>query len=81
MSSLIELDAYIEARLPLPDHNLAWRLYGAGLDRFGDDGHPAVLPMPSYGDDELLARVDHIGQFSSPHSWPQSCRKAGNSRT
>jgi len=56
-----KLDAYIEARTILPERNLAWRLYGAGLDNFGDNGHPAVLPMPSVGDDELLARVDAVG--------------------
>lgn len=45
----------------LPSENLAWRLYGAGLESFGDGCKPAVLPMPEYGPDELLSRVDAIG--------------------
>jgi threonine dehydrogenase-like Zn-dependent dehydrogenase len=46
---------------PVPAEYLAWRLYGAGLENFGDDNKPARLPMPTYGPDELLSRVDAIG--------------------
>ncbi len=48
-------------RSPLPKENLAWRLYGAGLESFGDDGRPTRMPMPEFGSDELLARVDALG--------------------
>ncbi|MEN6370722.1 MAG: alcohol dehydrogenase catalytic domain-containing protein [Armatimonadota bacterium] len=52
---------YKKANGELPSENLAWRLYGAGVENFGDNGKPAVLPMPKYGPDELLSRVDAIG--------------------
>lgn len=58
---MTDLKAYRDGRLPLPAENVAWQLYGAGLESFGRDGSPATLPMPEYGADELLARVDAIG--------------------
>jgi len=56
-----KFNAYMNFSVSIPNHNLAWRLYGAGLSNFGDNGSPAVLPMPRCGDDELLARVDAVG--------------------
>lgn len=49
----------------LPSVNKVWRLYGAGLENFGDNGMPAHLPMPEYGPDELLTRIDAIGMCFS----------------
>lgn len=56
-----KMTSYKKGLLPLPEENLAWQLYGAGLENFGRDGEPAHLPMPRYGPDELLARIDAIG--------------------
>ena len=56
-----KLSLYRAGRLVLPAENLAWQLYGAGLENFGRNGRPARLPMPGWGRDELLARVDAIG--------------------
>lgn len=56
-----KLEAYKRAETPLPTTYLRWHLYGAGLENFGDDGKPAVVPMPSYGADELLVRHDACG--------------------
>ncbi|HOK53219.1 MAG TPA: alcohol dehydrogenase catalytic domain-containing protein [Armatimonadota bacterium] len=56
-----KLKDYREAKGALPTENLAWQLYGAGIENFGQNGKPAMLPMPKYGPDELLARVDAIG--------------------
>lgn len=38
--------------------NLAWPLYGAGMEHLGEDGKPVALPWPKYGPDELLVRHD-----------------------
>ncbi|MBP6964514.1 MAG: alcohol dehydrogenase catalytic domain-containing protein [Armatimonadetes bacterium] len=44
----------------LPDKILTWYLYGAGLENFGKDGKPVEHPMPEYGPEELLVRVDAV---------------------
>jgi threonine dehydrogenase-like Zn-dependent dehydrogenase len=59
------LRAYRGGWLELPAENLAWQLYGAGLENLGRNGQPARLPMPDYGPRELLARVDAIGICAS----------------
>lgn len=40
---------------------LAWRLFGAGLEHFGEHDQPSVVPVPTYGPDELLMKVEAIG--------------------
>lgn len=40
---------------------LAWRLFGAGMENFGEHDQPSVVPVPSYGPDELLMKVEAIG--------------------
>lgn len=56
-----KLARYKKATEELPSEYLAWQLYGAGLENFGDNGEPAHLQMPTPGPDELLSRVDAIG--------------------
>lgn len=56
---------YKKAVGELPSINKVWRLYGAGLENFGDNGMPTRLPMPEYGPDELLSRIDAIGMCFS----------------
>lgn len=36
-------------------------MHGAGLESFGDKGKPERLPMPAFGPDEILVRVDAVG--------------------
>ena len=55
------LQAYKDVAYGLPQNILTWRLYGAGIENFGKDGKPVELPMPKYGPDELLVRVDAVG--------------------
>jgi threonine dehydrogenase-like Zn-dependent dehydrogenase len=55
------LQAYREAEHGLPEKILTWHLYGAGMENFGKDRKPIELPMPKYGADELLVRVDAVG--------------------
>jgi D-arabinose 1-dehydrogenase-like Zn-dependent alcohol dehydrogenase len=58
---LDKLTAYRRADGPLPERNLFWPLYGAGLENLGRDGRPVQVPMPEYGPDELLVRHDACG--------------------
>lgn len=46
---------------PIPGTNLAWHLYGEGLDNLGQDGKAVPVPVEAIGPDELLARVDACG--------------------
>jgi len=54
------LRKYKDVEYPLPARILTWPLYGAGMESFGRDGKPVEAPMPKYGPDELLVRVDAI---------------------
>jgi len=45
----------------LPKEMLAWQLFGAGMEAFGENEKPSVIPVPSYSDDELLMKVEAIG--------------------
>ncbi|MCL6518350.1 MAG: alcohol dehydrogenase catalytic domain-containing protein [Armatimonadetes bacterium] len=55
------LQAYRNVDYSLPETILTWHLYGAGLENFGKDGKPVELPMPKYGPNELLVRIDAVG--------------------
>ena len=55
------LQVYRNLGYSLPDKRLTWQLYGAGMENFGKDKKPVELPMPEYGPDELLVRVDAVG--------------------
>lgn len=55
------LRRYKELDYPLPDKNIAWRMYEAGVENFGKDHQADELPMPKPGPDEVLVRVDAIG--------------------
>lgn len=55
------LERYRKVDYELPEHNLRWALYGAGLENLGRDGKPVSVPMPEIGPDELLACVDAVG--------------------
>ncbi len=45
----------------VPNASKAWRIYGQGMDNFGDDKQPTEIPVPEPNDDELLVRNDAIG--------------------
>ncbi len=45
----------------VPEKMLAWPLFGAGMEKFGKDDQPCVVPVPANGDDELLVKIDAIG--------------------
>ncbi len=56
-----KLEVYESGTGDLPQGNLAWQVFGAGLENLGKDGRPIELPMPDPGDDDLLVRVDAVG--------------------
>ena len=57
---MTDLKKYKEVDYKLPERILTWHLYGAGMENFGRDKKPDVVPMPAYGPDQLLLRVDAI---------------------
>ena len=54
-------DEFVNGMCPLPEKNLAWPLYGVGLENLGRDQQPVAWDMPQMESDELLARVDACG--------------------
>ncbi|HET6453035.1 MAG TPA: alcohol dehydrogenase catalytic domain-containing protein [Armatimonadota bacterium] len=56
-----KIQTYKAADNKLPKTVLTWHLFGAGMENFGRDHKPIELPMPKYGPDELLVRVDAVG--------------------
>ena len=54
-------DLYRSLDYPLPQTNLGWNLYGAGLENMGKDGKAENFPIPEPADDQLLVRIDSVG--------------------
>jgi len=46
---------------PVPQHMLAWQLYGPGLENLGENGQPVSIPVPVPAQDEILVRIDAVG--------------------
>ncbi|MCC6444916.1 MAG: zinc-binding dehydrogenase [Armatimonadetes bacterium] len=55
------LERYQKVRYDLPEKAHRWHLYGAGMDRLGDDGGPAEIALPEPGPEEILVRNDAMG--------------------
>ncbi len=47
--------------MSIPTTMPAWRLFGAGMDKFGDHGKTSSVPVPQPNDDQLLMHVEAIG--------------------
>ncbi|MCS7039203.1 MAG: alcohol dehydrogenase catalytic domain-containing protein [Anaerolineae bacterium] len=56
-----KLAAYRRADGPLPETQLIWPLYGAGMENLGVNDRPIEVPVPAFGPDELLIRHDATG--------------------
>ena len=54
-------DRYRSGEAPLPDPNLGWNTYGAGIENIGREGKPEPMEIPEMGPDQLLVRVDSVG--------------------
>lgn len=55
------LEKFKTAELPIPQTMTRWHLYGAGLENLGREGKPEQVPVPTFGDDEILVRQDACG--------------------
>jgi L-sorbose 1-phosphate reductase len=51
---------YISAWSTIPEKQLGWPLFGAGLENLGIDGKPVEIDIPKYSDNELLMRIDAV---------------------
>ncbi len=60
-----KIEDYKQLDMPLPEKNMAWNMYGAGLQNIGKDGEPEALSIPEPGDDQILVRVDAVGMCFS----------------
>ena len=54
-------DRYRVGDTPLPTPNLAWNIYGTGVESMGRAGRPEPVDIPHPGADQLLVRVDAVG--------------------
>ncbi len=45
----------------IPEKMMAWPLFGAGMENFGCNDQPCLVPVPEIKDDELLVKIDAIG--------------------
>jgi len=52
---------YLDAKSALPKKQLAWPLFGEGLENLGVGGKPIETILPKYSKDELLMRIDALG--------------------
>lgn len=55
-----KLKSYRNAENSLPTKQLAWPLYGAGLENLGRNGEPVERDVPEITADELLMRIDAV---------------------
>lgn len=54
-------EKYREGHQPKSSTYQLWPLYGVGLENFGLKDQPIEVPMPEFGDNELLVRHDACG--------------------
>ncbi|UCB46191.1 MAG: alcohol dehydrogenase catalytic domain-containing protein [Spirochaetota bacterium] len=57
---------YRDLKYKIPEQSQAWRIYGKGMENFGDKNgsgkrHPSLIPIPEPKDDEILVRSDAVG--------------------
>ncbi|MEI6499612.1 MAG: zinc-binding dehydrogenase [Armatimonadota bacterium] len=55
------LDTFHAGTGSLPGNQQVWFLYGEGLDNVGKASSFETVPMPEFGADDLLARIDACG--------------------
>jgi len=51
----------MNTNIDVPEKMLAWQLFGAGMETFGENEKPSLIPVPEYSDDQLLMKVESIG--------------------
>ena len=56
-----KLKKYQKLKNEIPKKSLAWRIYGQGMETFGDNKQPVEISIPEPADDEILVRSDAVG--------------------
>ncbi len=56
-----KLEKYKKLDYEIPQTSLAWRIYGKGMENFGDNKRTVEITLPEPGDDEILVRSDAVG--------------------
>jgi threonine dehydrogenase-like Zn-dependent dehydrogenase len=61
-----KLKRYMDLNYRIPDQSQAWRIYGKGMENFGDKKEtdkrfPSLIPIPDPKDNEILVRSDAVG--------------------
>ena len=51
----------LELETEIPAKSAAWRIYGKGMEHFGDKKKAAMIPVSEPADDEILVRSDAVG--------------------
>lgn len=52
--------SFVQTNSPIPERQLAWPLFGTGIEFLGKEGKPIEQAVPRFGADELLMRVDAV---------------------
>lgn len=56
-----KLERFKKVDYRIPEKCAAWRIYGKGMENFGDSRKPTYIPIPEPKSDELLVRSDAVG--------------------
>jgi threonine dehydrogenase-like Zn-dependent dehydrogenase len=61
-----DLKRYRDLKYRIPEQSKAWRIYGKGMENFGDGEYPdnkspSVIPVQNPREDEILVRSDAVG--------------------
>lgn len=56
-----KLESFKKLNYRIPERSAVWRIYGKGMENFGDKRNSTTIPVPEPGDDEILVRSDAVG--------------------
>lgn len=62
---MTQFDHYHAPDAPVTKENLAWNMYGAGVEQIGREGQPELVAVPMPDANQLLVRVDAVGMCFS----------------
>lgn len=57
----MKYDRYQTLNYQIPDSVWSWNMYGAGLENFGRNNLPELIPILDPNADQLLVRIDSVG--------------------
>jgi len=55
-----KLEKFKNLQYDILNKSLAWRIYGKGMENFGDNKKPTEIPLSEPEDDEILVRTDAV---------------------